>query len=161
MKLNKYLLIAILTFSVPAFAGAIKYTTYANGAAEYSLVVPLEVLYAQGESDDHRGQIFKSADNQAKLLTYGAANFNDQSIDELYQDALKPENRDELVFTYKNLGTNWFVVSGFHKDKVFYKKVILSASSNLALTFDFEYPKAQKALYDEMTAKMSKSFKEL
>lgn len=159
--LKPLLFTLLLTFSNLTLATDFTYTTYENGAAEYAINVPQSVLYPQGESGNHMGQTFKSADNKAKLFTYGEGNPDNKTIDDLYFDAINPEDKNDKVFTYKTQKDNWFVVTGFHKDKVFYKKSILSASSGLILSFYFEYPKAKKTLYDAMTINMSKSFKEL
>lgn len=162
MKLKLIVVLVLILFSTYSWAGEkLKYTTYANSAAEFSIDVPQTLLYPQGESGNHMGQLFKSADNNAKLYTYGKGNIDEQDIEGLFQEALNPDNKDEKVITYKNMGSNWFVITGFHKDKVFYTKSILSKATGLILTFYFEYPKTQKSLYDKVTVKMSKSFKEL
>jgi hypothetical protein len=138
----------------------IKYTSYKNSAAEFSIDVPQEILYPQGESGNHMGQVFKSTDMDAKLITYGEGNPNDMAIDDLYFDALNPDDKDYKVFTYKLLSDNWFVVTGYHNNNVFYKKTILSTNTGLILSFYFEYPKSKKSTYDDITIRMSKSFKE-
>lgn len=79
----------------------IKFITYQNGAAEYVIDIPMEILYPQGESGNHMGQVFKSAEMDAQLFTYGKGNPDNQTIDDLFFDSLNPENKNELVFTYK------------------------------------------------------------
>ncbi|WP_020559827.1 hypothetical protein [Thiofilum flexile] len=107
------------------------------------------------------GQIFKSIDMSAILYTSGVGNVDDKGIDELYFDALNPDDKDEKVFTYKILGDNWFVVSGYHNNDIFYKKTILSDKSGLVLSFYFKFPKSKKSFYSDITVRMSKSFKAL
>lgn len=156
-------LLWILLFAISNHVAAkdISYTTYQNGAAEYAIDIPDDILYGQGESGNHMGQIFKSADMDAKLFTYGIGNPDEKMIDDLYFDELNPEDKDERVFTYKKMSNNWFVVTGFHQEKVFYTKTILSESTGLIKKFYFEYPKTKKSTYDDITIKLSKSFKEL
>lgn len=142
--MKKYLMLLLtLMISVSSIAAEIKYKVYQNDAAEFTLDVPQEILYPQGESGNHMGQIFKSADMDAKLLTYGEGNPDDKTIEDLYFDALNPDDKNEKVFTYKIQKNNWFVVTGFHNDDVFYKKTILSKTTGLIISFHFKYLKSK------------------
>ena len=161
MKIKYLLLLFFLAFSNHVTAKDVTYTTYKNGAAEYAIDIPDDILYGQGELGNHMGQVFKSADMDAKLFTYGEGNPDNQAIDDLYFNELNPEDKDEKIFTYKALGDDWFVVTGFHGDDVFYIKTILSESTGMIKKFYFSYPKSKKTIYDKITIKMSKSFKEL
>lgn len=80
----KHLLLIGLLFSGTCAAKDITYSTYENGAAEYSVAIPDGILYGQGESGNHMGQVFKSEDMDAVLFTYGEGNIDDKGIDALF-----------------------------------------------------------------------------
>lgn len=61
---------------------------------------------------------------------------------------------DEI--TYKTLGSNWFVISGYSGDNIFYQKSFVGDDEN---TFLIEYPQTQKEKYSDMTTYLEKSFK--
>ena len=160
MKQNIYwtLLLIIFTTHISSAKENIKYEMYLNGAAEYQLLYPKGILYPQGESGNHMGQVFKSANMDAILYTFGRGNPNDLLIDYLYYEALNPDDKNERVFTYKRMGDNWFVVSGFHKNKIFYMKSFIS-NNGLIKTIRFRYDKSKAKLYNKITTKIAKSFK--
>ncbi|MES2764995.1 MAG: SHOCT domain-containing protein [Bacteroidota bacterium] len=59
--------------------------------------------------------------------------------------------------TYKVLKNNFFVVTGFKGDNVYYRKTI--EKDGKFKTFYTEYPKSKKAQIDPITVRMSRSFK--
>jgi predicted metal-dependent RNase len=58
--------------------------------------------------------------------------------------------------TMKLLKKDWFVVSGYAGEKVFYQKTMLK--DGVFKTFIIEYDRAQKSFYDPVTARIARSF---
>ncbi len=160
MLVKRLVLIGFLLVSGMVAAKGITYTLYENGSAEFVVAIP-DILYGQGESQNGLSQVFKSADMDAVLVVDGIGNPDEKIIDDLYYDALNPDDKKERVFIYHTMGNDWFVVTGFHKDKVFYQKTILSESDGHIKTIYFTYPKAKKAFYDKITTKIAQSFKNM
>ena len=154
-----FLALTLYTLTNTAFAEPLSYTTYTNTAAEFSLAIPQEVLYPQGEADNPLKQEFKSADNLAVLSVFAHGGHN-ETIDEIYQKALHPSDQAERVVTYKKLGNNWFVITGFKNEEVYYTKMILSPNDGMVKGFYFHYPKLDKQVYDPITIKLSKTLRE-
>jgi len=142
----------------PAFAETL-YKTYSNKRFEYSISYPKDILYPQGEAANGDGQKFLSKEGDASLLVYGSHNFNDQTLEQRYQEESRgttAENQTKLV-TYRVLKENWFVISGYVLGKIFYQKTILN--NNQFKTFYLEYPETKKKLYDPIVKQLSTSFK--
>ena len=59
--------------------------------------------------------------------------------------------------TYKVSRSNWFVISGYENENIFYEKTIFR--NDEFMTFEIEYPKDQKSIFNPIAAKISKSFK--
>jgi hypothetical protein len=58
--------------------------------------------------------------------------------------------------TYKELGDNWFVISGKKRNEIFYYKMI--SRNNETHFLMITYPKSKKELFDRILPRISKSF---
>jgi hypothetical protein len=130
------------------------YQTYYNVRFKYSISYPSDLLIPQGESANADGQKFLSRDGRAEMLVYGSHNVLDQSLQKVLAEETEKENR---IVTYKVLKPAWFVISGTEKGRVFYQKTMLK--QGILKTFYFEYDENAKAIYDEITTRLSRSFK--
>lgn len=59
---------------------------------------------------------------------------------------------------YRRVGGDWLVLSGLHKGKVFYYKVVLSEGRTRVNTFQVDYPHLERNAYGPVVARMSRSF---
>jgi hypothetical protein len=136
----------------------ITYHTYANARFKYSISYPAGVLYPQGEADNGDGQKFLSKDGRATMLVYGGHKLDAVSLSEIYEATLKQKglNGAGRDVTMKLLKTDWFVVSGYAGEKVFYQKTMLKGG--VFKTFIIEYDREQKSFYDPITACIARSF---
>lgn len=150
---------------MPAIADhAVTYKTYCNSRYGFCIAYPGEILYPQGESGSGDGEAFKSKDGGNTLLAY--RDFRDNidpdkpfAIATAYAQDLKPDEGDPLKknITYKKLGKDFYVISGFHDDKVFYQKTMMADSQ--LVTCILEYRQSDRALYDQVSEQVFKSFK--
>lgn len=60
--------------------------------------------------------------------------------------------------SYRQQGTDWYVISGLRGDEIVYRRVIHGAQDGVIHVFEITYPKAQRALYDDPVRRMSLSF---
>ncbi len=130
-----------------------RFDSYANPRFGFSVKYPTN-LDKQTESDNGEGKEFKSSDG-FKMLVYGSNNVSvlNQSLDELYQKELI-SHKD---VTYKVKKRDWFVVSGYDGENIFYvKKYVGSGSTN---TLNLVYPSNLRDKYYDVINVISKSFK--
>ncbi len=101
-----------------------KYSTYSNARFSYVISYPAGLLTPQGESDNGDGQKFLSRDGQVEMIVYGSENASEQSLRDLYNSQLRGEGnaQSKRQVTYKVLRGNWFVVSGYEGDRVYYQR---------------------------------------
>lgn len=154
----RYFLLALLL--LPSFAPAADtFQTYRNSRFDYSIDYPANLLMPQGEADNGDGQVFVSADQQARFKIYGTHNVLEESLKDLFhkesQDVVT--GRITKKVTYKRQKDNWFVISGYIGDKIFYQKTVLA--NDQFKTFYMEYPETQRHLYDHILGRMASSFK--
>ncbi len=136
-----------------------KYSTYSNARFSYAISYPPGLLTPQGEPDNGDGQKFLSRDGQVEMIVYGSENASDHSLRDLYNSQLRREGNDKSIrqVTYKVLKGNWFVVSGYEGDRVYYQKTIFSGG--IFKTFRIEYDKSRADVFDKVTKKIAASFR--
>ena len=141
----------------------LQYRCYCNERYGYCIDYPLEVLYPQGESGSGDGQVFTSADSQDTLLVY--RDFSDMS-DPDTKFTLKAEYEHDIAdqgndrgkrITYKKSGKDFFVLSGYRGDKIFYQKTMLS--NGQLITCILSYRKSEKEIYKQISERVFQSFK--
>jgi hypothetical protein len=136
-----------------------KYSIYSNARFSYSISYPEGLLIPQGEADNGDGQKFLSRDGRAELIVYGSHNALNQNLRDLYNEQLREgdDARSKKTVTYKILRNNWFVVSGYEGDRVFYRKTIFKGG--MFKTFNIEYDKSRADVFDKVTKRVAASFK--
>jgi hypothetical protein len=149
-------LLLVLSASLPntATSGDIIYHTYANGRFDYKIKYPANILIPQGESTNGDGQKFISSDGSASLLVWGSHNALDESLESRYQDTLKDTSGS---ISYQIIKKNWFVISGYKGDKIFYQKTFFD--DGIFKTFIITYHQAKRQLFDPIVKEIAGSFK--
>jgi hypothetical protein len=142
----------------------IKYETYCNSRFGFCIDYPMGILYPQGESDNRDGQVFKSKDAENILWVYRdfRDNINPETpytIETAYKEDSWGNNPDEpkRVITYKKLGKNFFVISGYNDGKIFYQKTIMRNEE--IITSIIVYKEIDKEIYNKIAERIFKSFK--
>lgn len=131
-----------------------KYNSYINPRFGYSVKYP-SCLDKKSESENGDGSEFNSSDG-FKMTVFGSYDVSvlNQNIDKLYQDEIK--NHKDV--TYKVKKNNWFVISGYDGEYIFYIKKYVG--SNTANTLYLNYPSNLRDKYYNVITVISKSFKE-
>ena len=133
-----------------------RWHTYANARFDYSISYP-SLLVPQGESTNSDGQVFLSHDKAAELRVWGSNNALNQSLADVYRQAISDLEQDRGLVSYKVLHSDFFVVSGTRNRKIVYQKTFLRG--DVFKTFTFSYPASGKAVYDSITTRIANSFK--
>lgn len=134
-------------------SGDLQYNTYANTRFDYTIKYPLNILIPQGESANGDGQKFISPIGQAVLTIWGEHNALGESLKSRYNESL---NKISGSITYKAQKDNWFVISGYQGDKIFYQKTIFN--NDIIKTFTITYSKGHRQLFDPIVKEISSSF---
>jgi hypothetical protein len=161
MKYFEVALFLTVLFLVGAAHGQNRpvYKTYYNPRFEFSVAYPSNILIPEPPAWNGDGRIFRSADGAIEMRAYGGYNALFQTLSEVYKKECAVRGRE---ITYKAFNGNWFVVSGYEGQNVFYLKQILkkdALKNEIFLTFTIEYPKSRKNILDPVIAKVAKSFK--
>lgn len=150
----------MLLFAAHAAFGQGKYDTYSNARFNYSIDYPSGLFTPHDESTNGDGRVFKAKKGTAKLLAWGQYNALFDTLKKAYASDLKERGGG---VTYKALLNDGYVISGTKGGRIFYQKTILSGkdgdSGAVFATFLLEYPAAEKAVYDSVASRISRSFK--
>ena len=145
---------------VSSALGQIKYQTYSNARFAYSIDYPTDLLTPQDESQNGDGRVFMAKKGSAELRVWGQYNALFDTLKTAYLSDLKERGAG---VTYKTLLADGYVISGTKGGKVYYQKTILSGTDGDAgatfATFVIQYNKSEKAKWDPVAAKISRSFK--
>jgi hypothetical protein len=167
--MKKLLVIVLLAIVAQLNAGngrnpfqGYSYKTYTNYSRNFMIKYPSFLTMGRG-SENGDGRSF-TANGGAVYVSATSSYFttDEGSMQNRYWDDLN--NRDYYVTYKRPLSSNWYVVSGTKRsnNKVFYKKVYYSNSSNgtQIRTMYLEYPISWTATFDEVIPVMLKSFKD-
>ena len=125
------------------------YIDYKNERFSYSITYPDNLKIGTQTTN---GSVLKSDDGMVSLQLYGTNNEANETIDSIYNKAIKNNN-----MYYKVKSGNWFVISYTEGNEIVYqKKVVGKASTN---TFIFKFPANEKDKYTSVVSKLEKSFR--
>lgn len=140
-----------ISFAVPQT----NYKTYANARFKYSISYPADLLVPQGESENGDGQVFKEKGaSSVEMRVWGAYNVLNETIRSRYAELTRKWSNG---VTYKVIRKDWFVVSAMVNGKIHYQKTILRGDT--FKTFEIEYDAVRGSTYNNVTDRVSKSFK--
>lgn len=153
------LLLALLTMLVasPALtqATAADWQTYTNPRFGTTIDYPADIFLPAPDPENGDGRRFVTADGEAMVTVFGGYNVDRLSLTDLLAAANEDVRDGEI--TYQTNGPRWFVMSGFQNGKIFYRKLMLTRTLDVAHTVEIIYPADAKSTYDTLTARISKS----
>jgi serine/threonine-protein kinase len=144
-----------LALAVPATAHAVSVRTYVNERFGSTADVPTD--WTPGEAPDNGdGLRFTSPDGQAWIVVSGGRQVWD-SVGEAMAILESPNEGEQI--TYRHRETRLVVVSGLKRDRIFYRKSILSCRDTVWNNVAIEYPAARKQVFDAIVVQVAKSLR--
>ncbi len=145
------LVFALFLFHAVPSAGSDGYTKYCNPRYGFCVEYPAS-LTKDPPPANNDGISLRNRDE----FTMSASGINNVLGDDL-ESLMASESENMGQVTYKSKGRDWFVLSGFDGTKVRYVKTWVGKGS--INTLFIEYPADRKSKYDEVAARVSRSFK--
>lgn len=131
-----------------------EYGCYTNHKYGYVAAWPKRYLKAQGEADSGDGQTFASNDGRSAMACW--AYFSDVTGQTLKEALEEAAGDGQAQVTYKHLGRDFFVVSGFKEGRIFYRKTI--QTHGVRASFELSYDPSLKQAFDPVVKDVSRSF---
>ena len=135
--------------------------TYRNPRYGFSLTHPsffvLDPDSVPASGDSAR---FWTTDRRATAVVTGLRNGLGQSLSDLMREAKRDivENGHGTI-SYKRIRGDWFVISGYIADRIFYRRTFLSQDRSIIATLWIEFPRDMRPCFDEAVTMMSLSFR--
>lgn len=151
------LLLTPTSLPAPSLPPQVGYQTYVNARFGYRVVYPADFI-PQGESDNGDGQVFTGPDD-TELRVWGGYNVLAATPRSALRDELRRCAEQFRRVTYRQVGKDFFVVSGYIPDakQIFYIKKLVHP--DLEAGFEFIYPVERRARYDRDVAVIARSLR--
>ena len=132
-----------LLMAAPAYAEPAPARNDFNGIIpqDWSAVQPPQGVHARG---------FISPDGNSKIVLYAKP-----ATQPVAAQLARLRSVRGGKITYERAGRTWIVVSGFMRNRIFYRKAILACGGRAWHYLEFEYPAAQKRAFDEFVTRSS------
>ncbi|WP_414621333.1 hypothetical protein [Calothrix sp. CCY 0018] len=130
------------------------YERYYNDRFNFSILYPDGLLNKQDAPQNNDGRTFVSPVQNIVMKVFGRYNVQDENLKNLYRQQLNQPNKE---VTYKTLEDDFFVVSGYENNQVFYNKVMFK--NNRILSLNIDYNKSLQPEFDAIVAEISNSFR--
>jgi hypothetical protein len=136
----------------------LEYTRYVDAKTGTAITYPRSIFTKADDSTDQFTK-FVSSDGLATFYLISMRNHYKQSLHDLSLAAEEAFAEEKALITYRRAKQDWFVLSGFVANNIFYRKTVLSDGGQTIGTFQINFPKDQKPFYYNIVERMSWSFK--
>jgi len=134
---------------------------YRNARFGFTLTYPSSfVLDPDSIPEGGDSARFWTPDRRSTAVVTGIRNGLGQSLNDILDEASKDvtENSHGSI-TYTRSRDNWFVLSGFIGERIFYRRSFLSDRSRVIGSLWIEFPRAMRPCFEDAVSMMSLSFR--
>lgn len=134
---------------------------YRNARFGFTMTYPSSfVLDPESIPEGGDSARFWTPDRRATAVVTGIRNGLGQSLADLLDEATKDvtENSHGTI-TYTRSRDNWFVISGFIGERIFYRRSFLSDRSRVIGSLWVEFPRTMRPCFEDAVSMMSLSFR--
>ncbi|MEM6803491.1 MAG: hypothetical protein AAF696_18940 [Bacteroidota bacterium] len=156
MKTSIGLSLLLLIMGLSQILAQENYKTYENQRFEYCLDIPINIFEAQKPPENGDGRRFLSTYGDCLLLCYGGHTLGNNLQDEMYLQLEGDHRGREQSITYKRISKDFFILSGYVDDRIFYHRTHLE--NEMYKTFYLEYPQKEKERFDKIISHMVQHF---
>jgi hypothetical protein len=147
----------VLAAATSASASPQNWQTYTDPDHGATALVPAHLFAPSEPEAGEPGQAFLSHDGQTRLAF--AAWENTAHLTPGAYKKVMLDKGDYSALTYQPRGRNWFVLSGYRGEKIYYQKIIYSCRGSVISAFTISYPTVQRTLFDPVVERMEDHFR--
>ena len=129
---------------------------YVNKRFGTKIDYPADFLTGGYSSINGDGTTLQSNDGRIELKVFASFNALGHTLAQ-HESWIWRSSQGRRV-TYEKRGRNWFVLSGFEGDSIFYEKRMMSDDGDIIHGFLLVYPATNKETMDPIVARLSRSF---
>ncbi|MFD0986354.1 hypothetical protein [Methyloligella solikamskensis] len=131
--------------------------TYHNDRFGTEVMLPVDCLEIQPPPANGDGQTFVAPNGVASVSVFGSHNSTGSKLGAIRQSMLAAPAYGEV--TYSPSGSNWFVLSGYRDNAIYYDKYILSHDGQILNGMLVTYSPAVKEMFEPIVERMENTFK--
>lgn len=139
-----------------AAGGADAWVAYVNPRFGTRIDFPSDRFEALPPPDNGDGRTFRSVDGTVGFVVFGQYNYDDLDAPAMMARDRELGGYDRV--TYERATRDWYVLSGYSGDAIFYRKVLIDDRAGVAHVFEITYPQEQRELLDPVVTRMAKAF---
>jgi hypothetical protein len=139
------------------YQASLVFTPLVEEQLDARLCYPVTVFPKRQEGAD--GLRFISDDGLAWFHLSSRPNERRLSAGELAGEAVERIEEEASTVTYRRTTEDWFVLSGFTGERIYYLKTVLAEDGASIDTMFINFPKEQKPFYYDIVERMSWSYK--
>ena len=128
------------------------WATYTNVRYAFAVDYPRDIFQSFTESDNSDGATFKANAPGVELRAYGSYNIDNKSPREYVAESYAGK-----TLTYSSVKRASYIVSGTDGGNIFYDRC--NFTGDRVLCVNLVYPAAQKAAWDKIVARVSRSLR--
>lgn len=134
---------------------------YRNARFGFTMTYPSSfVLDPESIPEGGDSARFWTPDRRATAVVTGIRNGLGQSLADIMEEAAKDVTENSHgVITYTRTRDNWFVISGFIGERIFYRRSFLSDRSRVIGSLWIEFPRTMRPCFEDAVSMMSLSFR--
>jgi len=130
------------------------WTVYENARFGTAVEYPARLFALVQRSANGDGATFASDDGRLRFLVFGQHNYDGLGIRALAVRDAADDRFDDV--TYRKTGRDWYVLSGYAGDDIFYRKAVLGRDG-VVHVLEITYPPSEKGRMDPVVARMAGS----
>jgi hypothetical protein len=158
--MSKFAVAFMICVAATAGASSAAFARWANewdNDLGFRFTYPTE-LFQRIEGDQKPSfHYFVSQGDSAKFMAGAWNNEGGQTPAEFKQWLLSNAGGYDYM-TYRPRGRNWFVISGYRGDDIYYEKVMFSCGGKVVNVFAITYPSSSRQMYDPVVERMEDHF---
>jgi len=127
--------------------------TYVSDRFGTAIDYPSDLFKMLPPAANDDGRRFIASGGEASFVVLASHNAFQRTLSELQDDDLA--SGDYGSVTYRRMGDDWYALSGYRGDSIFYRKVILAGE--IIHAFEATYPRIQRGAFEPVIARMAES----
>jgi hypothetical protein len=138
------------TGATGAPGGEATYETYRNEKFGYSVRYPSNAMQPGEEVGNGNGRAFEAPDGSASMFVYATGEATPENLQRRFEEQT---TNPDLDMTYQTKGDDWYVLSGYRGDHIFYERA--EARGDALKVMRMFYDRSKKDYYDAIVREMS------
>lgn len=134
---------------------SVDFKVYTNARFGFRVEYPADWGEPETSTNGDGARVYNSVRSASIVLS--GWRLDGDTVKALFDADSRDDTKRQRTVTYKVMKGDWYVVSGFEGDNIFYRKVIVREAEDRQASFTLTFPKARKVEFDPVIARIAAS----